>query len=536
MTQLGKYEILEEIGKGGFGIVYKARDTSLDRLVALKVLHPQLTVDANFLRRFRAEAQSLARINHPNVVTIHEIGEVAGQVYIAMEYLPGGSLGDKLAKGSLSLSEAIKITNEIGQGLSAGHEKGLIHRDVKPGNILFNERGEAIIADFGLAKAMQVSSTTVASSYGAAVGTPYYRAPELWNGTPAPSPATDIYSLACVFYEMITGQVLFSGDTPMIVMTKHAQGPDFTNNPPLPSGIIKTLQRALEKEPRNRYGNMPAFHKALKAISSTDTAFASVKSEMDQPKTPNIIKLLRSVDAEGTKNDVFESDSRRPTRKEVETVAKKSDSRRKIPVWAWGIGSVLLLLVMVLTAYGLANQSKDDLNMAEQVNTLPAQNSSNRELSSSNPLLSRQIIPQKLKPKQRFQQQFPLLHYPQRLHLHLQVRSVRVMCWLTSQIAHRWFIYLQGNSSWAARMQMPIATKPRSTLYIWMTTGCIPMKFRILCLQNSSSLRDMKPKQKSRVIPICIRILEYGRHLKVLIGFIRWEKILLLQMICPLYM
>ena len=271
MTQLGKYKILEEIGRGGFGIVYKARDTSLDRLVALKVLHPELTVDSKFLERFQKEAKALARINHNNVVTIYEIGELEGKFFIAMEYMHGGSLAEKLKGKHLLQSEAIKIVRDIGAGLQAGHEEGLIHRDVKPDNILFNNHGQAVIADFGLAKAMQVSSTTVASSYGGAVGTPYYRAPELWNSTPPPSPATDVYSLACVFYEMLTGDVLFNGDTPMAVITSHTHGPNFKKASQLPTHIIEVLQKALNKEPSQRYSSMTAFIQALSNSSKITT-------------------------------------------------------------------------------------------------------------------------------------------------------------------------------------------------------------------------------------------------------------------------
>jgi eukaryotic-like serine/threonine-protein kinase len=263
MTQLGKYDIIGELGRGGFGVVYKARDLSLERIVALKVLHPQLTVDAQFLARFRREAQTLARINHPNVVTIHEIGEVEGKVYIAMEFLPGGSLADRLKDGPLSFEEALKVTREVGAGLAAGHEEDLVHRDVKPGNILFNKRGEAVIADFGLAKAMQASSMTVASSYGGGVGTPYYRPPELWNGTPPPNPATDIYSSACVFYEMLTGQILFDGESLMTVLTKHSTGPEFIYNPSISQSILAVLIKALTKDPSKRYQEMEEFIKAL---------------------------------------------------------------------------------------------------------------------------------------------------------------------------------------------------------------------------------------------------------------------------------
>ena len=279
MAQLGKYEILEEIGRGGFGVVYKSRDLSLDRIVALKVLHPQLTVDPGFLTRFSKEAQALARINHVNVVTIYEIGEIEGKLFIAMEYLPGGNLAEKLINGPLSFDAALKITQEVSAGLQAGHDKGLVHRDVKPGNILFNEHSEAVIVDFGLAKAMQTSSSTVDSSNGT-VGTPNYRAPELWNGTPPPSPATDVYSLACVFFEMLTGEVLFSGDTPSAVMLKHFHPlqeieAKLERFPELNPEI---MTKAIARNPQDRFLNPVNFVKALNS------------AKLLSPKKPDVIK------------------------------------------------------------------------------------------------------------------------------------------------------------------------------------------------------------------------------------------------------
>jgi len=261
--------------------VYKARDSSLDRLVALKVLHPQLTVDSSFLERFRKEARDLARINHPNVVTIFEIGEVEGKVYIAMEYLPGGSLRDKLAEGPLMLHESLKVLQELGAGLGAGHNKDIIHRDVKPENILFNDRQEAVIADFGLAKALQISSSSMHSNVSSA-GTPYYRPPELWMEQP-PSPATDIYSLTCVLFEMLTGEILFFGETSPGVMKKHFDPVNLKSDSgiEIPRGIKTVLKKALARDQMDRYQVITDF---------LDTLQNSAQKSLKTQQKPRILR------------------------------------------------------------------------------------------------------------------------------------------------------------------------------------------------------------------------------------------------------
>ena len=265
--QLGKYELIEQLGQGGFGIVYKAEDPTLDRLVALKVLHPQLTVDPRFIENFKREARLMAMVSNSNVVSIHEIGEVDGRIFIAMQYLPGGNLDQKIKKdGPIPFEEALEITRQIAKGLEAGHRKNLVHRDVKPANILFDEDGNALIGDFGVAHTVQLSSMGTMSQTSTGVGTPSYRPPELWNGTPPPSPATDQYSLACVFYEMISGKILFDGDTTEQIMVKLLiNGPDFE--------IIKSeelkavLGKAVAKEPKQRYGSMNEFLASLAATN-----------------------------------------------------------------------------------------------------------------------------------------------------------------------------------------------------------------------------------------------------------------------------
>lgn len=266
MTSLGKYELHEQLGRGAFGTVYRATDTDLDRVVALKILHPQLTTDPDFLERFRNEARLVASLDSLNIVTVYGLGEIDGRAFISMKYLPGGSLGDMISKsGPLDFTRAQQVLQEVCSGLSAAHKKGLIHRDIKPSNILFDSDDHAVIGDFGLARAVQLSSSTATSSTGA-VGTPAYRAPELWLGKPPASPVSDIYSLGCMLSEMLSGMVLFSGETTEEVLTKHLiTGPEIpeTFPPGVPSAVPLVIQKMVAKEMKDRFQDVSEITKAF---------------------------------------------------------------------------------------------------------------------------------------------------------------------------------------------------------------------------------------------------------------------------------
>ncbi|GAP18537.1 serine/threonine-protein kinase [Levilinea saccharolytica] len=178
MTILDIYELHEQIGKGGFGTVYRATDTSLGRTVALKVLHPQMAWDADFIQRFQREARLAAQLENPYVVTIYGVGEDQGRYFIAMRYYPGGSLADLQKKGPLPWDKCVSILGQVCEGLQQLHQQGWVHRDMKPSNILFDPQGRAVVADFGLARVL----TSSTSSSGGVAGTPHYKAPELWRG------------------------------------------------------------------------------------------------------------------------------------------------------------------------------------------------------------------------------------------------------------------------------------------------------------------------------------------------------------------
>ena len=252
MATLGKYELHEEIGRGGYGAVYRATDTSLEREVAIKILHPQLTTDPDFLDKFRKEARIVAGLESRDIVTIYELGELDGRIFIAMQYMSGGSLKDKLEKeGALSFEKTLKIMRQVCAGLDKAHKMGLVHQDIKPANILFDEDGNALISDFGLARAVQNASRAAKEGMGLG-GTAAYRAPEIWQGTPPVSAATDIYSLGCILSEMLSGETLFDGNTPEQILTQH-----LINGPSIPTKIPQEMQDilkiALAKDPAQRF-------------------------------------------------------------------------------------------------------------------------------------------------------------------------------------------------------------------------------------------------------------------------------------------
>jgi len=298
MEALGKYTILETIGKGGFGTVYRAQDRSLDRFVALKVLHPNMAADVDFLERFRLEAKISARFRHPNLVGVYSVEEDGGRFYIAMEYMPGGSLQDRLARdGRMSFAEARRILLQVCAGLQVAHAQGLVHRDIKPGNILFSEDGQAVVSDFGLVKAASLSSGS-ASSMGA-VGTPFYKAPELWLGRPPATPATDVYSLGCVLYEMLSGRLLFPGDTPDEVITRHlVLEPEYAEDwasPDSPPEVETLVRKALQRDPGRRYKDAAEFAQALWALKEKQPEVQELEQPADEPAKPPFWKNKKAV-------------------------------------------------------------------------------------------------------------------------------------------------------------------------------------------------------------------------------------------------
>jgi formylglycine-generating enzyme required for sulfatase activity len=265
---LGKYQILNELGRGGFATVYRARDRDLDRQVALKVLDPLLTRDPVWVARFRREAQAVARLDHPRVVTVYEIGQAEGALFIATKVVEGGSLAERLAEsGALPWPDVLRITAEIAEALDYAHAQGVLHRDLKPANVLLDPRTGAVLTDFGFARLVADNSLSLSLS-GGIVGTPAYIAPEVWEGKEAGA-ATDVYALGCIVYELATGQPRFQGATPPATMLAHFQPPPLPTAWPegAPEGLTEVLRSALTRDPQARYAVAGDLVTALAALS-----------------------------------------------------------------------------------------------------------------------------------------------------------------------------------------------------------------------------------------------------------------------------
>jgi serine/threonine protein kinase len=254
--KLNRYEIVEEIGQGGFATVYRALDTELDRSVALKELKPFLLQDEGWVRRFRREAKAIARLDHPRIVAVYDVGESDDRLFIVMRLVDGPSLEELIVeRGRLIWDEAVQYMAALAEGLDYAHNQGVLHRDLKPANILMDPERGPQLTDFGLAKLAGEHSLSMSAS-GSVVGTPHYIAPEVWEGQSATTKA-DIYALGCILYEMITGEKVFKGETPPAVMMAHFKPLELPPRWPegVPAGLSEVLKTALATQPARRYAN-----------------------------------------------------------------------------------------------------------------------------------------------------------------------------------------------------------------------------------------------------------------------------------------
>jgi serine/threonine protein kinase len=265
--RIAGYTLLEQIGYGGMAVVYRARQETLDRTVAIKILSENMAASPEFMERFRREARTAANLRHPNVITVHDFGEDdRGVPYLVMEYIEGPTLADLMDAG-LDDDRIPNLLDQIAAGLDYAHVRGVIHRDIKPGNVLMTEEGRAVLADFGLAWLLEGAQLTLT---GGVIGTPEYMSPEQAAGHPFDHRA-DVYALGIVLYEMLVGERPFVSETPIGMLLQHLQdtAPSvLLARPDLPAAVGDVLARALVKDPNDRYSSAGELAKAFREAFS----------------------------------------------------------------------------------------------------------------------------------------------------------------------------------------------------------------------------------------------------------------------------
>ncbi len=286
-ASLGQYQIQEVIGSGGMATVYKARHTRLERTVAIKVMHPQYLADEQFQTRFEREARVIARLEHPNIVTVYDYNEFERQPYLVIKYIEGHTLKQVIRQGALSLPDILQVMNGVASGLDYAHQEGVLHRDVKPSNIILADDGTPYVTDFGLARIAQIGESTLSADV--MLGTPQYISPEQARGDQNIDHHTDLYSFAIILYELLVGRVPFAGDS--AYATVHEQ---IYVDPPRPSQfdpeitppVEAVLLKALSKNPQQRYHSARELMQALE-----DALNASGLHSLDPNRVRNAVPV-----------------------------------------------------------------------------------------------------------------------------------------------------------------------------------------------------------------------------------------------------
>lgn len=336
----GRYELIEKIGDGGMAVVYKAKCRVLNRLVAIKILKPEFIEDEKFIKNFRKESLAAASLSHPNIVSIYDVGREGNIYYIVMELVEGETLSEKIHRqGHLEVDEALSITKNIARGLAAAHKRNVVHRDVKPHNILITSEGIPKIADFGIAKAT-TDTTIVDKTSETIMGSVHYFSPEQARGKHMDA-RTDIYSLGIVLYEMLTGEVPFDGENPVSValmqINKEMPYPSELN-PDIPIEVEEIIMHATEKQPAERYQSAEEMIEDIERYEHGYRVDPKLAAGGYKPK--NAMEETRVIDTEqiNDRNDEIQEQEEEP----------KKPRKKKKPIW------LIILIIALLLGGGFA--------------------------------------------------------------------------------------------------------------------------------------------------------------------------------------
>jgi serine/threonine protein kinase len=363
----GKFEILDEVGHGGMGVVYRARQISLDRIVALKMLSASLVDDPEFRERFLQEAKIIARLTHPNIVHVYDIFDVeteGGWFCIVMEFLEGRPLREILREAKrLPIERSIAIAEQVATGLAYAHEKGIIHRDIKPDNLMMLSDDHVKIMDFGIA---HLRGSSIRTRTGVSMGTPQFMSPEQAAGKPVDA-RSDLYSLAVVLYSMVTGELPFTGDSPVAVALKHIQDPPRRPseiNPAIPPTLDSIILKGMAKRPVERYQSAEELRQDLARFASGAVAPAPVSHDETYISTP-VVRLPAAVQpgVEGTWDA--------PAEASVQPLPRRRFSWRWIAATLPGLLALAIVLVVLFGRPGWVPWRHSDNVTPEMIESMP---------------------------------------------------------------------------------------------------------------------------------------------------------------------
>lgn len=373
--KIGRYEIRSELGRGGMATVYLAYDPVLEREVALKVLPTYFAHEPEFSARFAREAKTVAALEHNAIVSMYDYGEDGEWPYFVMQLMKGGSLKEKIEQGPLSMAEAAKILKRIGSALDRAHSRNLIHRDLKPGNILFNEDGDAYLTDFGIVKIVEGSDNYTQT--GNTLGTPAYMSPEQARGVEEIDGRSDIYALGVILYEMLTGDVPYKSDTTLGQAMMHVMDPlpeILSVNPDLPPVIDEIIKKAMAKEKENRYATTGELAETVEAVANGESREAVAVPESVVAESAAILPILEAEvepapEAVVTAHvPVMETPMMEPTAvvttppagaKPVAAASSPYDENEKkkgIPKWIYAVVGLVVIAIIVVFALVLGNE------------------------------------------------------------------------------------------------------------------------------------------------------------------------------------